>query len=64
MIMKEMMSSKEAANYLGYPETSLRSARSRGVLAGVKPPRCIKRGGRIFFKKTTLDTWLSQFEES
>jgi len=61
--MKEMMSAKEAAEYLGYPETSLRSARSRGVLAGVKPPAHIKRGGRVFFKKETLDRWLAQFEE-
>ena len=61
--MSELLTAKEAAEYLGYAEISLRSARSRGVLAGVKPPAHIKRGKLVFFKKETLDKWLDQFQE-
>lgn len=61
--MSNLLTPKEAAEYLGYSDTYLRSARTNGVLAGVKPPAHIKRGKFVFFKKETLDTWLAQFEE-
>jgi len=61
--MNEFLSATDAAKYLGISEMSLRSARSKGVLAGVKPPAYIKRGMRVFYKKETLDKWLAQFEE-
>ena len=61
--MNEFLSAKDAAEYLGISEMSLRSARSKGALAGVKPPAYIKRGQRVFYKKATLDIWLAQFEE-
>jgi len=61
--MSDLLTPKAAAEYLGYSEAYLRSARTNGVLAGVKPPAHIKRGKFVFFKKETLDTWLAQFEE-
>jgi len=60
---EKYLSAKDAAAYIGVAEPTLRSGRSRGILAGVKPPAHIKRGKLVFFKKETLDKWLSQFEE-
>ena len=61
--MSDLLAPKAAAEYLGYSEAYLRSARTNGILAGVKPPAHIKRGKFVFFKKSTLDAWLAQFEE-
>ena len=58
---KEFLSAKEAAEYIGFSEPALRSGRSRGVLAGVKPPAHIKRGKLVFFKKETLDKIIDQY---
>lgn len=61
--MKVYLSAAEAAEHLGISDMALRSARSKGVLSGVKPPAFIKRGQRVFYKRVTLDAWLAQFEE-
>jgi hypothetical protein len=61
--MSDLLTQTAAAEYLGYSETYLRAARTKGILAGVKPPAHIKRGKFVFFKRTTLDAWLAQFEE-
>ena len=57
------MSSKEAAEYLGYAEKTLRESRIKGILAGVQGPPYIKRGKFCIYKKDDLDIWLSQFKK-
>jgi len=62
--MSDLLTLKQASEYLGYSEAYFASARSNGILAGVTPPAHIKRGKFVFFKKSTLDLWLNQFQES
>lgn len=59
----QMMTSKEAADYLGYAENTLREARVRGNLAGVEAPPYVKMGRKIHYDKTDLDAWKSQFRK-
>jgi excisionase family DNA binding protein len=51
----ERMSVKEAANYLGCAEQTMANWRMRG-----KGPRYIKRGGRVFYRRSDLDAWEQQ----
>lgn len=53
----------EAATYLGVALPTLKNGIASGSLQGVTPPPFIKRGRRVYFKKSTLDNWLEQFNE-
>lgn len=55
------MNSKEAANFLGYAEITLRKARVSGVLAGVDAPPFIKMGKRVEYDAEDLTLWKAQF---
>lgn len=57
------MTSKEAADYLGYAEKTLRESRVRGVLPNVTAPLYIKQGGRVIYEKADLDSWKAQFKK-
>ena len=57
------MTTEEAAEFLGYKEKTLRDSRSSGILAGVEPPRYVKRGQRVIYAEEDLVLWLSQFKK-
>ena len=57
-----LLSTKEAAQYIGLQAATLRNARSLGRLAGVEPPAYRKIGSVVRYEKDALDEWLAQFE--
>jgi len=61
--ISEQFDTAQAAPYLGVKPDTLRNARHTGKLAGVRAPGYRKIGARIYYSRTTLDEWLSQFEE-
>lgn len=56
--MGSLLTSKEAAAYLGYSEYTLRSSRSVGMLSGVPTPSYLKIGVSVRYKKEDLDSWI------
>lgn len=58
-----LRSPKETAFQLRYSEGALKNSRSTGILAGVKSPKYIKIGRKIFYPQDYIDEWLSQFPE-
>jgi hypothetical protein len=57
------MNTKEAAEFLGYAEKTLRASRVSGTLAGVTAPLYTKRGGICIYEKDDLKNWKSQFKK-
>jgi len=57
------MNSKEAAEFLGYSEKTLRDSRGTGKLGGVESPPYKKIGRFCIYDKTDLISWLSQFNK-
>ncbi|MGH1487036.1 MAG: helix-turn-helix domain-containing protein [Cellvibrionaceae bacterium] len=57
------MKTKEAAEFLGYAEKTLRASRVSGTLAGVTSPPYIKRGQFCIYDKADLEEWLAQFKK-
>jgi len=57
----QLLTTKEAASYLGYSPYSLRRSRTDNLLAGITPPEYIKRGSRVFYSREALEGWMSQF---
>ena len=62
-LKSELLSTKEAAPYLGCAVNSLKLSRSTGLLFSVKAPAYLKMGHAVRYKLSTLDAWLSQFNE-
>ncbi len=63
-IIKTLLTSKEAAIYLGCAPNTVKLSRSTGQLLSVKAPAYLKMGNKaIRYKLATLEAWLSQFEE-
>jgi predicted DNA-binding transcriptional regulator AlpA len=61
--MKAFYTSKEAAEYLGLKETSLRNSRVNGVLCGWTAPQHIKLGNKkILYRKEVLDEWIDEID--
>lgn len=56
------LSSKEAAEYLGYADKSLRQSRVKGKLAGITTPPYYKVGHRVRYKAVDLDNWLAVWQ--
>jgi len=54
-----IMTTTEAAKYLGYNEQVLRQARRRDKLKGLKPPKVTMRGDRIHNRKEDLTNWMA-----
>jgi len=61
--MKELLTERQAAEYLGYVPTTLNAARSRGILGGVPGPKFIRLGKTIRYRKASLDEWIEQSPE-
>ena len=57
------LTSKEAAEFLGYAEKTLREARITGKLAGVTAPPYTKRGRYCIYEKDDLNKWNGQFKK-
>lgn len=57
------MNSKEAAEFLGYSDQTIRISRSTGSLAGVDAPPFIKQGRKVIYDKEDLIVWQSQFKK-
>lgn len=61
MSRKPFLTTKEAAEYLGYAVNTLKQSRRSGTLANVKAPVYYKRGRRVVYSVTDLNVWMSQF---
>jgi hypothetical protein len=59
--MQEYLTSKQAAEFLGYSEHTLSMSRSSGKLGGVTPPEFIKAGKAVRYLTADLRGWLDQF---
>ena len=62
-LIRQLVSNKEASQYIGCAANSLKQSRVTGQLFGVQAPAFLKMGYNIRYKLTTLDKWLSQFTE-
>ena len=60
--MKALLNTKEAADYIGYSEVSLRNSRMKnGALSGVEPPKHIEVGPKtIRYKLSDLNIWIEE----
>lgn len=62
--MQKILTTIEAAEYLGYSEYTLRKSRSTGELCGIKTPDFMRWGGRsIRYTKDSLDAWIKEARE-
>ena len=61
--MQELISTKDAAIYLGCAYTTLKQSRASGLLFSVQAPAYLKMGAAVRYKLSTLDEWLKQFTE-
>lgn len=58
--MQQLLSTDEAANYLGVASNSLRRSRWSGILCSIDAPSFIKLGPKaVRYKKDVLDEWLA-----
>ena len=56
-----IFNTKEAADYIGVHTSTLCRWRYDDTLKeGISKPKSIKIGGRVFYKKTDLDTFLGE----
>lgn len=55
--MPEMLTPAEAAEYVRYPEETLRRWRSLGI-----GPMFVKAGRHVRYRKVSLDRWLEERE--
>jgi len=58
--MKALLTTREAAEYIGYSEDALNASRSgKKELGGIEPPIHTKVGDRtVRYKLTDLDAWI------
>lgn len=56
---EKWLTSREAAEHLGYSEYTLRRARVSGVLAGKEQPKFTKSGKAVRYKQSDLDSWMT-----
>jgi hypothetical protein len=61
--MTTLLSSNNAANFLGYSDNTLRNSRYTGTLAGVNAPPHIKLGTSVRYEMESLNGWLKQFHQ-
>ncbi len=58
--MHQLLSTDDAAVYLGLASTTLRRSRWSGILCGVEAPSFIKLGTKtVRYRKDVLDQWLA-----
>lgn len=59
--LPQRLNEAQAAQYLGFSQSTLRKSRTTGELGGVDAPKYLKMGWRVFYPLAELDIWLSQF---
>ena len=59
----DFIQTPEAAALLYTTPGTLRTSRTTGSLFGKPTPKFIKRGGKVGYKRETLDTFNAQFHE-
>lgn len=64
MTGERWLTSREAAEHLGYSEYTLRRARVDGMLSGKEQPKYTKSGKAVRYKKSDLDAWMTSDTES
>ena len=57
--IQAVMTTGEAAHYLGMSKSALDKARITGELFGTKPPEFVRFGRAIRYVKNELDDWLA-----
>jgi predicted DNA-binding transcriptional regulator AlpA len=62
--MTTLLSSNNAANFLGYSDNTLRNSRYTGTLASVSAPPHIKLGKSVRYSIEDLNDWLTQFNRA
>jgi excisionase family DNA binding protein len=62
--MKALLTTKEAAEYIGYSEQTLNTSRvSNKKIGGIDPPKHVKIGGRtVRYRLSDLDAWIASLE--
>jgi hypothetical protein len=60
-IQKERLSTKEAADFFGCAESTLKISRVTGLLLGSPAPTYYKIGRKVSYSRTTCQGWLDQF---
>ena len=60
-MQNKLLTSKQAAAYIGYSEYSLRVTRAcaNRTLGGIAPPPHIKLGRTVRYKVVDLDRWIN-----
>jgi excisionase family DNA binding protein len=53
------MTSREAAEYLGYSDYTLKRARVDKMLSGKEQPKFTKSGKAVRYKMSDLDAWMN-----
>lgn len=61
--MEKYLTSKQAAEFLGYTEATLRYSRVNGELGGTVAPKHYKKGRRVLYKASDLDQWVQDSED-
>lgn len=56
------LDTKQAADFLGFSQSTIANSRYTGLLGGVKSPPYRKLGKSIRYEQLALDDWLSQFK--
>lgn len=62
-VRSPLLTTGEAAKFLGYSPRSLNNSRVSGLLGGVPAPKFVKLGRAVRYKKDTLEKWVHQFDE-
>ena len=57
---KELLTTTEAAEFLGYSPGTLNTSRSTGRLAGVESPVFLKIGSAVRYEKADLNKWVDE----
>lgn len=58
--MADLITEADAAEYLGFKPATLRQARWKGELAGIKPPKHVNLGRLVRYRTADLDQWVDE----
>jgi predicted DNA-binding transcriptional regulator AlpA len=63
--MKELLTTREAAEYIGYGAQALSTSRMEGgTIGGISPPKHVKVGTKtVRYRKSDLDEWIKSLGE-
>lgn len=62
-VKKQLLTTREAARYIGFGVDTMKRSRIQGYLCGVRPPKFVRIGKKaIRYRVSDLDDWLNQQE--